>query len=125
MNTSDTISINDQIQSLLNTNKVEDLKHFLKRRHCLNTTNSILMYLFHIVQSAGILTTTLAAGYDMKNVIWIGAALNALAALIHVFEKTNESLITQYGKDIEMIQSNTYVDEQPIVTEDTSTSTKP
>ena len=123
MNKADTISINDQIQSLLNTNKVEDLKHFLNRKHCLNTTNSILMYLFHIVQSAGILTTTLAAGYDMKEIIWVGAALNALAALIHVFEKTNDSLIAQYGKDIQMIQSNTYVDEQPIVTEDTDTST--
>ena len=107
-------STNTQIQQLLESNRVDDLKRFLKRRHCLNVTNVSLMYLFHIVQTAGILTTTLAAGYDLKYVIWIGASLNAIAALIHVFEKTNESLIKQYGKDIQMIKDNTYIDETPV-----------
>lgn len=105
---------NQVIQSLLESNRLDDLKSFLRRRHCLNTTNVLLMYLFHIVQTAGILTTTVAAGYDMKEIIWVGAALNALAALIHVYEKTNDSLIRQYAKDIQLIRDGTYVDEAPV-----------
>ena len=103
-----------QIQTLLESNRLEDLKRFLNRRQCLNSTNVALMYLFHIVQSAGILVTTLAAGYDMKSIIWVGASLNALAALIHIFEKTNDSLIKQYGKDIQLIKDNNYIDEAPV-----------
>ena len=106
--------MDSQIQSLLENNRLEDLKRFLNRRQYLNSTNVALMYLFHIVQTSGILVTTLAAGYDMKSIIWVGASLNALAALIHVFEKTNDGLIKQYGKDIQLIKDNNYVDESPV-----------
>ena len=110
--------MSNQVQSLLENNKVEDLKRFLKRRQCLNCTNISLLYLFHIVQSAGILVTTIAAGYDSKEIVWVGAGLNALAALIHIFEKTNESLINQYGKDIQEIVDNKYIDEEAIVADE-------
>lgn len=106
--------MNTQVQQLLETNKVEDLKRFLKRRQCLNTTNVCLMYLFHIVQSAGILTTTLAASSSQMEFVWVGASLNAIAALIHVFENMNEGLLKQYAKDIDEIRTNTYVDEEPV-----------
>ena len=115
---------NQTIQRLLESNTLDDLKRFLNRRQCLNSTNVFLMYFFHIVQTAGILTTTLAAGYDMKDIIWVGAALNALAALIHVFEKMNDSLIKQYGKDIQMIRDGNYVDEAPIDVEAPAQATK-
>lgn len=108
---------NTEIQTLLENNKVDDFKRFLKQRQCLNSTNVALLYLFHIVQSAGILVTSLAAGYDMKQIIWVGTALNALAALIHIFEKINDGLIKQYAKDIQLIIENNYVDESPIVIE--------
>ena len=70
------------------------------------------MYLFHIVQTSGILTTTVGAGYDAKQFIWLGAALNATAALIHIFERLNLSLIQQYGKAIHQIRINEYEDEE-------------
>ena len=63
-------------------------------------------------------TTTIAAGYDMKNIVWVGAGLNALAAMIHIFEKMNESLVNQYGRDIENIRDNKYLDESTIDIED-------
>ena len=99
------------IQTLLDENKVSDLKRFLEQRRCLNITNVVLMYLFHIVQTSGILTTTIAAGYDMREFVWLGAALNAAAALINVFERLNLSRIKQYGKDIHQIRINEYEDE--------------
>ena len=54
----------------------------------------------------------------MKNIVWVGAGLNALAAMIHIFEKMNESLVNQYGRDIENIRDNKYLDESTIDIED-------
>jgi hypothetical protein len=113
-----------QIQQLLEKNKIEDLKRFLSRRKYLNCSNIALLYLFHIIQSAGILTTTIAAGYDNRNMVWIGAGLNALAAIIHIFERTNESLINQYGKDIQNIKDDKYLDESAIDVESEEKETK-
>lgn len=102
------------VQSLLHYNKIEDLRTILRRRECLNNMNIALMYIFHLVQSAGILTTTMAAGYGSKEIVWVGAGLNAVAALIHVFENINYGLIKKYKSDIEAIQNDTYVDEREV-----------
>lgn len=104
-------AVNAEIQKILETNKLEDLKGFIKRRNCLNSWNIALIYLFHIVQSAGILTTTVAAGYDFKEVVWIGVGLNIVASLISVFEKTNNAISKNLLKDIQAIKDGTFVDE--------------
>jgi len=106
-----TIDVNTEIQKILETNKLEDLKGFIKKRNCLNSWNIALIYLFHIVQSAGILTTTVAAGYDFKEVVWIGVGLNIVASLISVFEKTNNAISKNLLKDIQAIKDGTFVDE--------------
>ncbi len=100
-----------EIQTLFEQNKLDDLKSFMKRRKCLNTTNMVLVYLFHVIQSAGILTTTIAAGYDMKSLVWIGVGLNILASLVNVFEKTNNSISKALLKDIQAIKDGTFLDE--------------
>lgn len=109
-------NLSDEIQTIMDTNKLEDLKQFITRRKCLNTCNLVMVYLFHIVQSAGILTTTIAAGYDMKQLVWIGVGLNILASLINVFEKTNNGISKHLLKDITAIKEGTYVDESEAVT---------
>jgi hypothetical protein len=103
-----------EIKNLFEQNKLEDLKHSMNRRKCLNSCNLALVYLFHIVQSAGILTTTIAAGYDMKQLIWIGVGINILASLINVFEKTNNSISKHLLKDIQSIKDGTFIDEGSI-----------
>ena len=103
--------VNAEIQKILETNKLEDLKGFIKRRNCLNSWNIALIYLFHIVQSAGILTTTVAAGYNFKEIVWVGVGLNIVASLISVFEKTNNAISKNLLKDIEAIKNGTFVDE--------------
>lgn len=100
-----------EIQNLFEQNKLDDLKTFMKKRKCLNSTNMVLIYMFHIVQSAGILTTTIAAGYDMKSLVWIGVGLNILASLLTVFEKTNNSISKALLKDIQAIKDGTFLDE--------------
>jgi len=107
-------AVSVEIQSILEKNKLEDLKEFINKRKCLNSCNMALIYLFHIVQSAGILTTTVAAGYEMKEIIWVGVGLNILASIINAFEKTNSSISKGLLKDIQAIRDGTFVDESNI-----------
>ena len=104
-----------EVKNIFEKNKLDDLKAFIKKRNCLNSWNMSLIYLFHITQSAGILVTTIAAGYDRKEIIWVGVGLNILAGLITVFEKTNNSISKNLLKDIEAIKDGSFVDEGMVV----------
>jgi hypothetical protein len=108
------MSVSVEIQTILEKNKLDDLKEFIGKRKCLNSCNLTLIYLFHIVQSAGILTTTIAAGYDMKEFIWVGVGLNIMATIINAFEKTNSAVSKGLLKDINAIRDGTYVDESSV-----------
>jgi hypothetical protein len=104
-----------EIQTIFDNNVVADLKRFLAKRQCLNTTNSYFIYLFHLVQSAGILTTSIAASNNDTNMVWIGVGLNLFATLIHVYEKTNNALLKKLLNDIHRIKEGHYVDEGVLV----------
>jgi hypothetical protein len=110
----ETPSIASEIQAIFEKNKLSDLKEFVSKRKCLNEFNMALMYLFHIVQSAGILTTTIAAGYDMKELVWIGVGINIVASLINIFEKTNAGISKRLLKDIEAIRDGSFVDQSDV-----------
>lgn len=107
--------IENEIKHIFNQNKIQDLKKFIAKRSCLNISNQVMNYLFHIVQSAGVLTTTIAAGYNMKELVWIGVGMNILASLINIFEKTNDAISKRLLKDIHAIKNGTYVDEGIII----------
>ncbi len=100
-----------EIQTIFDNNKINDLQRFLQKRQCLNNTNSYLIYLFHLVQASGILTTSIAAGTSNKELVWIGVGLNIFATLINVYEKTNNSISAKLLSDIKLIKDNHYVDE--------------
>lgn len=112
------LTVKQRIQTILENNKLEDLNRFLAKRKCLNQCNSFMVYLFHTVQSAGILTTTIATGYGITHLIWIGVGLNVLASLINIFEQTNNSISLKLLKDIIAIKDDKYVDEGIIVETD-------
>lgn len=111
----DTVVIEQEIQRIFNENKLTDLKKFIEKRGCLNNTNLVLSYGFHVVQSAGVLITTIAAGYNVKELIWVGVGMNILASLMDVFQKLNTSVSKKLYKDIEAIRNGTYVDEGMMV----------
>jgi len=104
-----------EIQTIFDNNKINDLHRFLKKRQCLNTTNTYLVYLFHLLQSAGILTTSVAASSNNTQLVWIGIGLNIFATLINVYEKTNNSISAKLFNDIKLIKKNNYVDEGEFV----------
>ena len=125
-----------EISSIMQQNKLSDLKRFLQQRQCLNLTNNVLVYLFHLVQSAGILFSSYAAGTNNAQWAWVGITLNVVATLIHSYEKTNNSILGKLLIDVNQIQDGTYVDEgvvidakdqsqQPIGLLDNKTNPKP
>ena len=101
----------NQVKDILDENTIDDLKGLLNRRQYLNHCNIYLIYLFHFVQSAGILTTTIATGYNYTYLIWVGVGLNVLASLLNVYEKTNSNLLKTYLKDIDSIKNGKFTDE--------------
>ena len=109
------MSVNNEIRIIFEENKLDDLKRFMKKRQNLNAANTVMMYLFHILQSAGILTTTIATGYNIRELIWVGVGLNVLSTLVNVFEKINTSVSTKLMKDITAIRNDKYVDEGTII----------
>ena len=115
MNTDNKRDITLEIQTIFDNNKINDLNRFLAKRQCLNTTNSYLIYLFHLVQASGILTTSIAAGTNNTQLVWIGVGLNICATLINVYEKTNNSISSKILNDIKLIRDNHYVDEGVII----------
>lgn len=104
-----------QIENIFDNNQLSDLKRFMAKRQCLNYTNNILIYIFHLVQTSGILITTIAAGYNMKELVWVGAGVSAVASLIKIFETTNNSMLKKLMGDIKAIRSGNYVDEGALV----------
>ena len=104
-----------EIKQIFDENELSDLKRFMNKRACLNCTNQYMSYLFHLVQSAGILTTTIAAGYDQKYLVLIGVGLNFLASLITIYEKTNDSILKKLIIDIKKIKDGNYVDEGALI----------
>jgi hypothetical protein len=100
------------IKKIFDDNELEDLQKFLNRKSCLNKSSLYMIYLFHIIQSAGVLTTSIATSYGNTEYIWLGIGLNIVASLITVFEKTNQSISKKLDKDIQNIKDGTYVDER-------------
>ena len=103
--------ISQEITNILRQNKLADLKRFLQQRQCLNFTNTAFVYLFHLVQSAGILVSSYAAGTNDSRFVWVGITLNVFATLIHSYEKTNNSILGKLMVDVNRIRDGTYVDE--------------
>ena len=107
--------LNKEINDILNKNKVEDLKKFLGKRSCLNKCNSVMMYLFYIVQSLGILATSISATVNDPILLWAGIALNMCASIIQVYEKINNDQMKKILIDIQAIKNGTYIDESPLI----------
>jgi len=107
-----------QIEDIFKKNEVQDLQNFLKRLDSLNQWNSALSYIFHASQSAGILVTTISAGYNNTNLIWLGVTLNAMASLLHIYEKNNNEIIIKLSEEIKAIKDGNYVNQRVLVDDD-------
>jgi hypothetical protein len=107
-----------KIIDIFDKNQLDDLNRFMKKRQCLNGCNVHMLYLFHLIQSAGILTTSYGASVNDSNYIWTGIALNMVASLIQIYEKINYSQLKKILNDIQAIKDDKYTDESPLVDPD-------
>lgn len=111
----DLINMNSEIDKIIDNNKVNDLKRFLGRRKCLNESNIYLIYLFHLIQSIGIVLTSYATGTNNNRLAWIGISLNMSATLINIYEKTNNTLLKKLLAEIKLIKDGSYLDEDILI----------
>ena len=107
-----------QIESILHKNSIDDLQVFIKRRACLNNCNIFLTYVFHLLQTGGMIVTTISASYNYKELLWIGISLNAFASLISIYEKINQSVSDKMLESIKCIKSGEYLDEAHLINTD-------
>ena len=111
--------MDSEIQALLNANTMSDLKRFIRQRQSLNAANVYLKYFFHLIQTAGLLTTAVSQSYGWSNFIWLGIGLNSFATLIHIYEQTNNSISKHMMESIAKIKNGIYIDEDILIdTED-------
>jgi len=115
----------DQIKEIMEGHTIDELKSLMARRRRLNRCNVAMIYLFHLVQSAGIMTTTIATGYNYTYLIWVGVGLNILASLLNVYEKTNAHLLKTYMKDIDEIKNGQFEDEEAVEKQDDTANQQP
>ena len=109
------MNIQQKINDMFDNNKIEDLQRFLDKRKNLNNTNSKLIYIYHALQSAGILITTIAAGYKLEYLIWVGVGFNCAASLINIYEQINNTMLNKLLNNIKLIKDNKYVDEDSLI----------
>jgi len=107
--------ISIEIKNILRLNEIEDLKNAISKRNFLNKTNIILSYIFHILQASGVLTTTIAAGYNIKYLVWVGVGMNCTASLINIFEQINNNMSKKLLVNIKSIKEGTFVDESLMI----------
>lgn len=107
--------IRKKINSLFDNNQLQDLHRFLNKRQNLNCCNVYMLYLFHFIQSVGILVTSYGTSVNDKAIIWSGVSLNVLASLIQIYEKINNSQLKKLLNDIKAIKDDKYLDESAMV----------
>lgn len=111
-------NVQNEIDTILQKNSIEDLKKFINKRACLNNCNVLLTYIFHFLQTCGMITTALSASYDYKPLLWIGIGFNSIASLISIYEKTNETISNKMLENIKQIKAGEYMDESNEITID-------
>ena len=103
--------LSKKINNIFNENIVNDLKKHLSTRSCLNKCNIGLIYLFHLLQTCGLISTTLSSTYNLNYLLWIGITCNSMASLIIIYEKINENISNTMLVDINLIKDGKYIDE--------------
>jgi len=101
----------ETINTLFNENKIHDLKEFIAKRSCLNSTNQHLTYLFYFFQTCGVFSVSIGQAYDNPYLAWCGVGLNSFASFVYIVINSNSKINAQLLKNIQLIKDNRYVDE--------------
>lgn len=103
-----------KINNMINKNKVEDLKRFINKRQNLNVSNQWFGYLFYLLQTASVFSTSLGQSYSNPYLIWSGIGLTSFGTLIHAIINSNTKINNNLMKNIKEIKGGSYIDESNI-----------
>ena len=106
---------NKTIDETFDYNRYADLRRFIKKRDDLIAFNNVMVYMFHLSQTLGIMITSISASSNNPGYIWLGIFFNALASLISLWEKTNSQIMKKLMEDIKLIREGRYVDEGSLI----------
>lgn len=112
---------NKTIDEAFDYNRYADLRRIIEKRENLIVYNNVMVYMFHLSQTLGIMITSISAGTNKPGFIWLGIFFNALATLISLWEKTNSQIMKKLMEDIKLIREGRYVDEGSLVEIEDST----
>jgi hypothetical protein len=100
-----------KIKNIINKNKVDDLLRFMNKRQNINCSNQWLGYLFYLIQTISVFSTSLGQAYQHPYLSWTGIGLCSTATLIHAIINSNNKINNGLLANIKAIHSGDYVDE--------------
>lgn len=103
-----------KINNMINKNKLADLKRFFSKRQNLNISNQWFGYLFYLLQTASVFSTSLGQSYTNAYLIWTGIGLTSFGTLIHAIINSNTKINNNLMKNIKDIKQGSYIDESNI-----------
>ena len=102
------------INNMINKNKIDDLKRFINKRQNINVSNQWFGYLFYLLQTASVFSTSLGQSYTNPYLIWTGIGLTSFGTLIHAIINSNTKINNNLMKNIKDIKGGSYIDESNI-----------
>jgi len=100
-----------KINNIINKNKIDDLLRFMNKRQNINCSNQWLGYLFYLIQTISVFSTSLGQAYVNPWLSWTGIGLTSVGTLIHAIINSNNKINSSLMTNIKSIKSGNYVDE--------------
>jgi len=100
-----------KINNIINKNKVDDLLRFMNKRQNINCSNQWFGYLFYLIQTISVFSTSLGQAYSNPYLSWAGIGLTSIGTLIHAIINSNNKINSSLMTNIKAIKSGNYVDE--------------
>jgi hypothetical protein len=100
-----------KINNIINKNKVDDLLRFMNKRQNINCSNQWLGYLFYLIQTISVFSTSLGQAYQHPYLSWTGIGLTSIGTLIHAIINSNNKINSSLMTNIKAIKNGSYVDE--------------
>lgn len=100
-----------KINNIINKNKVDDLLRFINKRQNLNCSNQLFGYLFYIIQTISIFSTSLGQYNGNAYLIWSGIGLTSIGTLVHAIINSNTKINSSLMNNITHIKNGNYIDE--------------
>lgn len=101
----------NKINNIINKNKIEDLLRFINKRQNINCSNQWLGYLFYLIQTISVFSTSLGQAYANPYLTWTGIGLTSIGTLIHAIINSNNKINSSLMNNIKAIKSGNYIDE--------------